>query len=125
MRGRVLMTATAIVVVAACSNSTTYGGGGGGGGSGGRTTNLTVRDNSFSPTPDTISISAGPTATWTWSGTANQHSVTFEHNVMSSGLRSSGTHQRTFSAAGQYRYRCTNHSASFGTGMSGTIVVIP
>ena len=124
MRGRVLMTAAAIMVVAAgvaCS-SNSYGPPAGGGG---RTTSLTVRDNRFSPTPDTISLSGGPTATWTWSG-ANPHSVTFEDGVMSTaGLQSSGMHQRTFSASGQYRYRCTNHSTNFGSGMSGTIVVVP
>ena len=99
----------------ACSEST-YGGGGGGG----RTLNLQVGNNFFSPTPDTVS--AGLTVTWTWNPGGVAHTVTFEDGV-TSGLKSSGTYPRAFSSAGTYRYRCTQHSTTFASGMIGTIVV--
>ena len=84
------------------------------------TTAVDVRDDSFSPA--TAQVDAGATVTWTWRG-ANDHNVTFETGGGSSTTKSSGTHQRTFSAAGTVRYRCTNHSSDFGNGMSGTVVV--
>lgn len=114
---RIIISTVLIGVAAgvACSDSTSSAVGGG------STTSLTVQDNRFSPTPDTIS--AGQTATWTWSGTLNQHDVTFEDGIMSSAQMSSGTHQRLFSAPGTHRYRCTVHSSSFTGGMVGVVVV--
>ena len=116
MRVSVLMT-TAAVLAAACSSASGPLGGGGGG----RTTSLTVGNDFFTPTPDTIS--AGQTATWTWNSGGRSHNVTFEDGQNTSPTQGSGTHQRTFSNAGTFRYRCTIHSTTFGGGMSGTIVV--
>jgi plastocyanin len=84
------------------------------------TTAVDVRDNSFAPVA--AQIDAGSTVTWTWRGSTD-HNVTFETGGGSSGTKSSGTHQRTFTAAGTVRYRCTIHSSDFGNGMSGSVVV--
>ena len=79
---------------------------------------VTVLDNSYSPA--TANVTTGTTVTWTWSGgNYAQHSVTFSDGVTSSSAQMSGTHQRTFAAAGTFGYYCSVH----GTGMSGTAVV--
>ena len=62
------------------------------------------------------------TAIWTWKG-ASQHNVTFEDGQTSSSTKSTGTHQRAFSASGTFRYRCTIHSSNFDSGMVGSVVV--
>ena len=104
--------AIGIGVIAACSDST-------GSGSGGHTTNLSVRDNSFSPTPDTIS--AGQ-VTFTWAG-SNAHNVTWVTGPgtlpVASSTQTSGTYQATLQQ-GTYTYHCTIHASQ---GMAGTIVV--
>lgn len=79
-----------------------------------------VDDNMFVPAAAQVDV--GSTVTWTWRG-GNQHNVTFESGGGSSTTKSSGTHQRTFSAAGTVRYRCTIHSASFDNGMVGRVIV--
>lgn len=115
MRAALVFATVSLWMAAACSDSMSSGSGGGG-----HTTNITVSDNVFQPSQDTIS--AGQTVTWTWGG-ANGHNVTFETLSDTSATMSSGTHQVTFSAPGTYRYRCTVHSTAFGSGMHGTIVV--
>jgi plastocyanin len=114
MRSTVLVCLTLLWTAAACSDSTSSGG------SGGHTTSISVSDNVFQPSEDTVA--AGQTVTWTWTG-ANGHNVTFETLPDTSATMSSGAHQVNFSAPGTYRYRCTVHSAAFGSGMHGTIVV--
>jgi plastocyanin len=79
-----------------------------------------VVDNSF--IPETVTTSRGSTVTWTWRGGA-QHNVTFEDGTGSSATQTTGTLDRTFSAAGTFRYRCTIHSSSFTIGMVGAVVV--
>ena len=79
-----------------------------------------VRDNSFKPT--SVAIAAGTSVTWKWKG-SSQHNVTFEDDQSNSVTQSSGSHQRNFPAAGQYRFRCTNHSTGFVDGMSGSVTV--
>ena len=91
------------------------------------TATIQVSDNDFDPSVDTVA-SAG-TVTWNWSG-ANPHNVTFEDSATynSGDKTNSGTHSRTFgnvAAATTYRYRCTVHSTSFTSGMTGRIVVRP
>jgi len=120
MRSGVLMTAAAIVVAAACNNST-YGGGGGPGG-GGRSTTITVGNNVFSPTPDTV---APGQVTFSWSTPSNGHTVTWDSGPgtlpSSTSTMTSGTYVATL-VAGTYQYHCAIHGGP-GTGMRGTIVV--
>lgn len=79
-----------------------------------------VRDNLF--TPKTLNVQSGATVTWTWRG-SSQHNVIFEDGQGSSSLQASGTHSRSFSATGTYRYRCTEHSVDFIGGMVGDVRV--
>ena len=107
----------AIAVVAACSNSS-YGTGPGGG-PGGHSTTITVSNNQFSPTPDTV---AAGQVTFSWSNGATTHNVTWLSGPAgtlpaNSTNMSSGTYQATL-GAGTYSYHCTIHA-----GMNGTIVV--
>jgi len=81
---------------------------------------VNVQDNSFKPA--SITIAAGEDVTWQWKG-AGSHSVTFEDGQGSVAPKTSGTHQRLFAAAGTYRYRCTNHSSNFTSGMRGSVTV--
>lgn len=81
---------------------------------------VNVRDNSFSPAA--ITVSPQTTVTWTWRGN-DLHNVVFEDGQVPSGNQVSGTHTRTFGTAGTFRYRCTNHSDSFTSGMIGTVTV--
>jgi plastocyanin len=86
---------------------------------------ITVSDNSFSPTPDTIS--SGQSVAFTW-GTATTHNVTFEDGQQNSGNKGSGSHTRTFPTVTtntSFRYECTLHGSGFTTGMVGVIVVKP
>lgn len=84
------------------------------------TTSVDVRDDIF--TPGAISVSPQATVTWTWRGT-DSHDVVFEDGQGSSTLKTTGTHNRAFAGAGTFRYRCTNHSTSFTSGMIGTVIV--
>ena len=132
----------AIVVAAACSSSTGTGGNPYGNNPPpppppnpppppppppppGPTLSVSVGDNVF--TPANGSVTSGGTVTWSWGG-AVAHNVTFEDTQSPSGDKTTGTHQRTFSAvttSTTFRYRCTIHSGAFGSGMSGQIVVVP
>ena len=124
-----LLTIAAIAVAAACGNSTSYG-------SpppppppgpppppppGGHSTTITLNDNFFSPTPDTV---AAGTVTFSWAG-ANNHNVTWVSGPgtlpTNSTTKTSGTYTPTLQA-GTYTYHCTIHAAQ---GMSGTLVVTP
>lgn len=118
-----------LALLAACgggSATAPYGGGGGGGagggGGGGHTTTITVSDNTFAPTPDTVS--AGQ-ITFSWSGGVHTHNVTWDSGPgtlpANSADQSSGTYPATLQA-GTYQYHCTFHGGA-GTGMHGTVVV--
>jgi plastocyanin len=89
-------------------------------GSGNTATAVNVCDNLFAPASSPITT--GATITWTWRG-GNQHNVTFEDGQGSSTTKTSGTHSRTFSGVGTFRYRCTIHSTNFSTGMVGSVSV--
>jgi plastocyanin len=96
------------VAVASCSSDPS-------GPSGGRSTTITVNNNFFNPTPDTV---AAGTVTFSWS--SGPHNVTWDTGPTTpanSGNKSSGTHPVTVQT-GTYTYHCSLHS-----GMNGTIVV--
>ncbi len=75
-----------------------------------------VGNNFFNPSSRTVSV--GTTVTWRWNAGATTHNVTFSDGPASTN-KSSGTFQRTFSAAGTFNYTCTIH----GAGMSGSVTV--
>ena len=84
--------------------------------------NVTVGNNFFSPTPDTVAVGSKVVWTWTNTGTVN-HSVqsTGSPSFASSTVQSGNgtTYSVTFPTAGTYTYNCAVHGAS----MAGTIVV--
>jgi plastocyanin len=79
--------------------------------------------------PSSGSVTSGGTVTFTWAnGNTTDHNVTFEDGNGTIGNRSSGSGSRTFptvTSSTVFRYRCTIHSAAFGSGMSGQITVVP
>lgn len=94
------------------------GGGGGNNGGGGpvATSSVTVSDDLFSP--KAITIAPGTTVTWTWSGAASLHNVTFTDGTTSGDKGAGSTYTRTFATAGTFTYLCTLHA-----GMTGSVVV--
>jgi plastocyanin len=122
------MAIAGITLVAACSgNSTGYGGNPPpppppSPPPGGHSTTITVANNSFSPTPDTVP--AG-TVTFHWAANAITHNVTW---LTGPGTLPTGSGDRAGGAAdylptvqgGTYTYHCTHHG-----GMDGTLVVTP
>lgn len=80
---------------------------------------VSVTSNSF--TPSQLTASPGTTVTWNFQG--GVHNVTFEDNQGSSADQSSGSHSRTFNNPGTFRYRCTIHSSSFTSGMTGSVQI--
>ena len=78
-----------------------------------------VEDNFFNPSA--INVTAGTVVTWDWQG-GNVHNVTFSTAGSPPDIpnRTSGSQQRTFTAAGTFNYSCTNHG-----GMNGTVTVNP
>ena len=80
---------------------------------------VAVTTNQFTP----ASLTVTPNTTVTWNFNSGTHNVTFEDGQGNVGDRTSGTHTRSFSAAGTFRYRCTNHSTNFTSGMIGSVVV--
>ena len=101
-----------VAAVAACSSNST------GSSTGGHTTSLTVSNNSFNPTPDTV---AAGQVTFTWSNASNSHNVTWLTGPAAlpanSSTMTTGTYNATLTA-GTWTYHCTIHS-----NMHGTIVV--
>ena len=87
---------------------------------GGTADAVNVCDSFFAPSASPIA--EGAAVTWTWRG-GLQHNVTFEDGQGSSATKNSGTHNRSFSGAGTFRYRCTIHSTSFDNGMVGSVTV--
>jgi plastocyanin len=84
---------------------------------------VTVANNFFSPTSTNPDTSGAVVFQWSAGGVA--HTVTWEDLAPGSGQRTTGQYVRDFSGAtpGPYRYRCENHSSTFGALMSGQIVV--
>ncbi|MGE5803083.1 MAG: hypothetical protein ACM358_12595 [Gemmatimonadota bacterium] len=86
---------------------------------GGHSTTITVDNNFFSPTPDTISVG---TITFQWAAGAITHNVTWDTGPTTptnSANQSSGTYQAPL-VLGTYTYHCSFHG-----GMAGVIVVLP
>jgi plastocyanin len=83
---------------------------------------VSVRDNTFSPKVDSISV--GDTVTFTWQG-SQMHDLIFQDGIGNvTSPQSSGSSERGFPSSGIYNYRCTLHSTDFNTGsMIGTIAV--
>ena len=84
-------------------------------------TTVNVADDQF--VTANITITAGDTVTWDWTG-SHQHTVTFEDaSILNTGIQTqpfSASHQ--FDTPGTFAYYCQVHGAP-GSGMSGTIVV--
>ena len=76
-----------------------------------------VVNNAFNPSAATVAVNG--TVLWQWNAGGVEHNVTFADGP-ASGNQTSGTFERTFSAAGAYDYVCTIHAAE---GMTGTVSV--
>lgn len=86
-----------------------------GGSTGSTTTQITVRNNTFSPSATTVPV--GSTVAWSWAQGSVDHNVTFDDGPKSP-TQSSGGYSRLFDKAGTYPYHCTQHP-----GMSGSVTV--
>jgi plastocyanin len=84
----------------------------------GATKTVTTPNETFSPSE--VTIPAGGSVTWQFSGA--RHNVTFQGAAPSGGSipdQDAGTSaSRTFALAGTYNYLCTRHA-----GMSGRVIV--
>ncbi|HEX6536651.1 MAG TPA: plastocyanin/azurin family copper-binding protein [Gemmatimonadaceae bacterium] len=87
---------------------------------------ITVGNDHYTPATDTVAV--GSQVVWSWDTcssdtyggqTCQDHSVTFDDGPTSP-TQSTGSFDRTFSAAGSYTYYCKVHGRAV---MSGTIVV--
>jgi len=117
----------ALAAAAGCSSSTSYGGNPPPPpppppASGGHLTTITVSNNQFTPTPDTIN--AG-TITFHWAANAITHNVTWISGPLPLPTNSvdkmgGAADYQAVLQAGQYDYHCTHHSL-----MTGRIVVLP
>lgn len=117
MRYASWIVAAASVALVACNDST----GSSGGGAGSATT-ITVGNDFFNPTPNTVS--AG-TVTFAWATPSNGHTITWDSGPgtlpANTGTITSGTRVVTLQQ-GTYQYHCALHGGP-GTGMRGTIIV--
>jgi plastocyanin len=84
------------------------------------TTNVNVGDNFFSPA--TVSIKAGDTVQWTWTGNSRHSSTsTASPKLWDSDVFGKGhVFTNTFDNVGSFPYRCTIHGAQ----QSGTVKVV-
>jgi len=121
MRLALMSLGAVLVLLAGCSNSTSPNSGGGQG-QGGSQQTISVSNNFFTPTPDTVAPSQ---VTFSWSTPSNGHNVTWDSGPgtlpPNSQTMSSGTYMATLQV-GTYAYHCTIHGGP-GTGMNGVIVV--
>lgn len=85
-----------------------------------------VEINNFAFHPENLTVNVGDTVVWTNNDTAAWHDVTFEAGF-GSGAKGSmelgDTFNHTFDTAGEFAYRCQNHSTDFTTGMVGKVTV--
>lgn len=77
---------------------------------------ILVKNNFYDPA--TFQVTTGTKVTWAWESGGVEHTVTFNGGP-DSDRKSSGTFERTFTAAGTYPYHCLVH----GLSMSGTVTV--
>lgn len=115
MRSSFIAALAAVLVLAGCSSSTAPGS------TGGRSTSITVGNDFYSVTPDTVA--SGAMITWTWATPSNGHTVSWDSGPTTlpanSATMTSGTYNATLTTAGTYHYHCAVHGAA----MSGVIVV--
>ena len=115
MRRSAITALVVLALVAACNSSTSPGS------SGGRSTSITVGNDFYSITPDTVA--SGAQITWTWATPSNGHTVNWDSGPTSlpanSPTMTSGTYNATLTVAGTYHYHCAIHGAA----MSGVIVI--
>jgi plastocyanin len=90
---------------------------GGGGGSAGKAATANIQDFTF--TPETVTVAAGGTVTFTNKDSAN-HNVVFDDKSIKgiSNLRQDQSGKVTFAKAGDFSYVCSYHP-----GMKGTVTV--
>lgn len=114
-----IITTIALAGLAACGSSYSTGTPGGGGGN---SATITVGNDFFNPTPNTVS--AGQ-VTFRWATPSNGHTLTWDSGPgtlpANTGVITSGTQVVTLQA-GTYQYHCAIHGGP-GTGMHGTVVV--
>lgn len=112
-----------MVSLAGCSSSTSpYDGGGGGGGGGGSSTIITVGNDFFNPTPNTVAAGA---VTFTWATPSNGHTLVWDSGpgTLPANTQTITSGSRTVTLqAGVYEYHCSIHG-SRGSGMHGSIIV--
>jgi plastocyanin len=116
---------TGVIVLfslAGCSDSTTSYGGGDDGGGGGSSTTITVGNDFFTPTPNTVPPG---TVTFTWATPSNGHTIVWDSGPgtlpANTQLITSGSRTVTLQT-GVYEYHCSIHGAP-GSGMHGRIIV--
>lgn len=79
----------------------------------GATTDVAVKNFSFSP--EQVTVPVGGTVTWT-NGDTTSHTITANDGSFDSGSKAGGgTFERTFSAAGTFTYFCAIHTSMQGT----------
>ncbi len=124
MRAALMGVGAVLVLLAGCGSPTAPGGGnsGAGQGQGGSQQTISVSNNFFNHTPDTVS--AGQ-VTFSWSTPSNGHNVTWDIGPgtlpANSATLTSGAYVAMLQV-GTYTYHCSIHGGT-GTGMWGTIVV--
>ncbi|HWZ28262.1 MAG TPA: hypothetical protein VNX15_06865 [Gemmatimonadales bacterium] len=115
MRRSVITALAILAVVTACNSSTSPGS------TGGRSTSITVGNNFYSITPDTVA--SGVLITWTWATPSNGHTVNWDSGPTTlpanSSVMTSGSYTATLTVAGTYHYHCAIHGAA----MSGVLVI--
>ena len=112
--GLIAIIAIVLIVISSCSKSS-YKSPAAGGNS---NTSNTVNINQMKFTPNSITVTAGTTVTWT--NTDNMtHTVTSTTGVFNSGNLPSGNNfSFKFTTAGTFPYKCTIHPS-----MTGTVIV--
>ncbi len=84
---------------------------------------VTIQVKDFTFNPDPVTIKAGDTVHWVWQN--NDHSSTSDTGIWDSGIHNTRfTFDHTFNSAGTFGYHCVEHGGP-GTGMHGTITVMP
>lgn len=75
---------------------------------------------SFAFSPDSVTVNAGESVTWTNNQAGVTHTVTSDTGAFDSGgMSGGGTFQQTFPTAGTYAYHCSIHPT-----MQGTVTVV-
>jgi plastocyanin len=98
------------------SSGGTGGGGGGGSDSTGAldTASVVIFDNGYTPTA--VTVAAGGTVTWVWTGN-NAHGVTFDDaSITPSTIQSVGSYTVRFPRSGSFSFFCTVHGRTVESG---------